>query len=335
MVQSTSERTGEFEIIANYFKDLTGQNGVVLGIGDDGAILDLLTNVDTQLVVATDSLVENVHFPQDASPYHIAQRALCVNLSDMAAMGANPRWFTLALTLPVEYAKPVWLKEFSAGLAEVAEEFHCSLIGGDTTCGPLTISITMLGEVTSGIALKRSGAKVGDSIYVTGHLADGGAGLAVVTHKNISKDISHSIRERLIHRFYRPQPKVSEGIDLTAVASSCIDISDGLIADIDHLCKSSGVSANVVTNKLPVLNDVTSGFPDDYLDWALYGGDDYQLCFTVPEENIDKLTGWIVDGRLVATRIGKIISCGELGPEVLLDDSPVNNSQKGFDHFGC
>lgn len=333
MVQLTSEQTGEFEIIANYFKDLTGQNGVALGIGDDGAVLDLLTNVNTQLVVATDSLVENGHFPQDASPFHIAQRALCVNLSDMAAMGANPRWFTLALTLPVEYAKPAWLKEFSAGLAEVAQEFHCALIGGDTTSGPLTITITMLGEVTSGKALKRSGAKVGDSIYVTGHLADGGAGLAVVTHKNINKDISDSIRERLIHRFYRPQPKVSEGIDLNGVASSCIDISDGLIADIDHLCKSSGVSANVLTELLPVHSDVKSFFPDDYIDWALYAGDDYQLCFTVPEKHMDKLTGWIVGGRLAVTRIGKIVSCGELGPGVLIDDSPVTKLQMGFDHF--
>ena len=192
----------------------------------------------------------------------------------------------------------------------------------------------MLGDVTSGMALKRSGAKVGDSIYVTGHLADGGAGLAVVTNKNISKDISYSIRERLIRRFYRPQPKVSEGIDLTGVASSCIDISDGLIADIDHLCKSSGVSANVSLHLLPIRNDVKSLFPDDYIDWALYGGDDYQLCFTVPEEHMDKLTGWTVGGRLPVTRIGKIISCGELGPEVLLDCSPANQSQKGFDHFG-
>jgi len=334
LVQSRSEQTGEFEIIATYFKDLTGQNGVILGIGDDGAIVDSFSKVKTQLVIATDSLVEDIHFPQEASPYNIARRALCVNLSDMAAMGANPRWFTLALTLPLKYAKPAWLKEFSVGLAEVAKDFNCALIGGDTTSGPLTISITMLGEVISGMALKRSGANVGDSIYVTGHLGDGAAGLSVVTNKNTREGLSHSLREHLHNRFYRPQPKITEGIDLTAIASACIDISDGLVADIEHLCKSSGVSADVSTMSLPVDANLSTAFPEDYLAWALYGGDDYQLCFTVPQEDVGKLTGWLAEGRLEATRIGKIITCGELGPEVLLDGLPVGESKKGFDHFG-
>tara|TARA_B110000091_G_scaffold31780_1_gene33129 strand:+ start:10120 stop:11136 length:1017 start_codon:yes stop_codon:yes gene_type:complete len=335
LLQPIPEKEGEFEIIESYFKGLTTQEGVLLGIGDDAAILDIYTASNKKLVVATDTLVEKVHFPGDTSAYNIAQRALCVNLSDMAAMGATPRWFTLALTLPSEYASSAWLKDFSAGLAEVAKDYNCALIGGDTTSGPLTVSITMLGEVTSELALKRSGAKVGDAIYVTGHLADGGAGLTVVTNSHNSENTTPHLRDRLHQRFYRPQPKVSEGLYLAAIASSCIDISDGLIADVGHLCKSSGVSADVSPSLLPIHTDVKSAFPDDYLTWALYGGDDYQLCFTLPNKKVAKLTSWIAEGRLEATRIGEIIACKDSGPEVLLDGAPINKLQKGFDHFGC
>ena len=333
MLQPIPDNDGEFEIIESYFKGLTNQNDVLIGIGDDAAIVNFCAVSNKKLVVATDTLVENVHFPSDASACSIAKRALCVNLSDMAAMGANPRWFTLALTLPFKYANSAWLKEFSTGLAEVAKDYNCALIGGDTTSGPLTVSITMLGEVTSELALKRSGAKVGDAIYVTGHLADGGAGLAVVTDSHNSENMTPHLRERLHQRFYRPQPKVSEGLDLAAIASSCIDVSDGLIADVEHLCKSSGVSADVSPSLLPIHTDVKSTFPDDYLTWALYGGDEYQLCFTLPNKDVRQLSDWIAEGRLEATRIGEIIACKDSGPEVLLDGASINKLQKGFDHF--
>ena len=216
----------EFSFISRYFKDLTGQQGVALGIGDDAALIDMTPG--QQLVVATDTLVEGVHFPLSATAEQIATRALCVNLSDIAAMGAKPKWFTLALTIPRETVSSDWLKGFSRGLAAVAKEYDLALVGGDTTAGPLTISITLLAEVPVDGALLRSGAAIGDSIYVTGTLGDGAAALAAIT--DISGD--RRISNRLLNRFYCPQPQVQVGIKLRGLASACIDISDGLVADL-------------------------------------------------------------------------------------------------------
>jgi thiamine-monophosphate kinase len=246
-------------------------------------------------------------------------------------MGANPRWFTLSLSLPRKLATNSWLKGFSAGLAEVADEFKCSLVGGDTTSGALSISITMLGEVPSGSAITRGGAKDGDFIYVSGALGDGAAALSVIQgNKNKEKIDS----ERLLRRFYRPEPKIEFGIKLRDVASACIDISDGLVADLGHICRSSGVSANVKTHDVPINDDVRTLCGLDSMEWALFGGDDYHLCFTVPEHLSALVDGWSADNFLDLKQIGRMTPCKDGFPQVFLDGSIVRQENRGFDHFG-
>ena len=301
---------------------------MALGIGDDGAVID--PDPAMQLVVATDTLVESVHFPADASAEQIATRALCVNLSDMAAMGARPKWFTLALTIPSDKANAQWLGDFSRGLAEVAAEFDIALVGGDTTAGPLTISITLMAEVPTGKALKRSGAKVGDGIYVTGHLGDGAAALALITDNTDIKDVSGY----LLERFYRPRPMVEEGIALRDVASACIDISDGLIADLEHICKASGVSAKLYTENLPIHPDTAEMSSQHCVSWALSGGDDYQLCFTVPPSQKKKIDHFVRLGELKATLVGNIEPDKESRELVTVDGQSATKKNRGYDHFG-
>ena len=298
---------------------------MALGIGDDAALVTPSAN--SQLVVATDTLVQCVHFPVDASAEQIATRALCVNLSDMAAMGATPRWFTVALTL--EKADAPWLAGFSCGLAQVAAEFDIALIGGDTTAGPLTISLTLIGEAPMGETLPRGGAKVGDSIYVTGTLGDGAAALSLLM-SNDNRGSSDS--ERLLRRFYRPHPQIQVGIKLRGIANSCIDISDGLLADLAHLCRASAVSANLISDCLPIHPSVERSSPQLCLDWALSGGDDYQLCFTVPQDNCTIINQWIELGELNATMIGQIQPLeGDKFP--IRVDNVATELKRGFDHF--
>jgi thiamine-monophosphate kinase len=302
-----------------------------LGIGDDGALINPSDN--QQLVVASDTLVEGVHFPDTATGRQIATRALCVNLSDMAAMAAQPRWFTLALTLPKEKANSAWLADFSAGIAEISKQFDIALLGGDTTSGPLTVSITMLGEVPPDESLQRSGAAVGDSVFVTGFLGDGAAGL-----KSISSESSYGIdSDRLLQRFYAPHPQIKKAIQLRGIASSCIDISDGLVADLGHICQASAVAATIYTEQLPIAEDVRELSPKDCTDWALYGGDDYQLCFTVGADKLDKVEQLIDCGELNASKIGTITATGDsVNLITVLDrgNNPVAVNKQGYDHFG-
>jgi len=308
---------------------------VSLGIGDDAALLE--PTPGHQLVVASDTLVEGVHFPSSASPQQVASRALCVNLSDMAAMGAVPRWFTLALTLPSEKANADWLSGFSAGLAKVASQYSVALVGGDTTSGPLTITLTLLGEVPQGEGLTRAGAAPGDAVFVTGTLGDCAAALNLILRKNSILEMS----DRLLQRFYCPQPQIQAGLTLRPVASACIDISDGLVADLGHLCKASGVTAAIQAQLLPIAEDVRNfaNFSDNFsaLDWALTGGDDYQLCFTVAPESLSIVDDWIEQGQLQATRIG-VLSADDksIDPVTVVDK---NNKiliieKAGYNHFG-
>jgi thiamine-monophosphate kinase len=306
-----------------------------LGIGDDGALIN--TSDNQQLVVASDTLVKGVHFPVDATAKQIGTRALCVNLSDMAAMGAQPRWFTLALTLPEEKANRLWLADFSAGIAEIAEQFDIALVGGDTTSGPLTVSLTLLGEVPVAESLQRSGAKVGDSVFVTGDLGDGAAGLKLTSSiLDISID-----SDRLLHRFYSPQPQIESAIKLRGIATACIDISDGLVADLGHICQASHVAATIYTQQLPIAADVRTLAPNNCIDWALFGGDDYQLCFTVTADKLDAIEQLINSGELNASKIGIIDRVNEAantsaGLVTVLDsnNSPVEINKQGYDHFG-
>ena len=298
---------------------------MALGIGDDAALLNM--PADQQLVVATDTLVESVHFPPQASSEHIATRALCVNLSDMAAMGARPRWFTLALTLPATMASTQWLESFSRGLATVAEQYDIALVGGDTTAGPLTISLTLLAEVPVAQSLRRDGAKPGDTLYVTVTLGDGAAALEIINRG----DLAHS--ERLLTRFYQPQPQIEAGIRLRNVASACIDISDGLIADLGHICKASGVRSDIQTELLPIHQELHQLWPQQAVDWALSGGDDYQLCFTVPQSRCEIVNQWIDAGEFDATMVGQILAPDNSKNLVIVDGIASADIKRGFDHF--
>ena len=304
---------------------------MALGIGDDAALLNVRPG--QQLVMASDTLVADVHFPATASSRQIATRALCVNLSDMAAMGAQPRWFTLALTLPRELANGEWLSEFSAGLGDIANQYNLALVGGDTTSGPLTVTLTLVAEVPAGEALTRAGAGPGDSVFVTGTMGDGAAGLNIATSKN-----RYSIdSDRLLQRFYRPQPQIQAGIKLRSIASACIDISDGLLSDLGHICGASDVTAVIQAELLPIAEDVQQLSPLDALEWALCGGDDYQLCFTVTEEQLPIVESWIEGGELDARKIGVIEAPEDSINRVSVIDKNNNLltiEKSGYNHFG-
>jgi thiamine-monophosphate kinase len=306
---------------------------VALGIGDDAALLDVTPG--QQLVMATDTLVSGVHFPATASGHQVATRALCVNLSDMAAMGANPRWFTLALTLPRDKANAEWLADFSAGLGEIARQYDVALVGGDTTSGPLTLTLSVVGEAPAGKALTRSGASPGDSIFVTGNLGDGAAALEIVS--SILENAERSDSDRLLQRFYCPQPQIQAGLKLRSVASACIDVSDGLLADLGHICKASAVTAVVQAEQIPIAADVRQVSPLDALEWALCGGDDYQLCFTVAPTQLATVERWVQSGELDASKIGIIeVSKESINLVSVVDKN--NNSltieKPGYNHFG-
>ena len=285
--------------------------------------------------MATDTLVSGVHFPATASGHQVATRALCVNLSDMAAMGANPRWFTLALTLPRDKANAEWLADFSAGLGEIASQYDVALVGGDTTSGPLTLTLSVVGEAPAGKALTRSGASPGDSIFVTGNLGDGAAALEIVS--SILENTERSDSDRLLQRFYCPQPQIQAGLKLRSVASACIDVSDGLLADLGHICKASAVTAVVQAEQVPIAADVRQVSPLDALEWALCGGDDYQLCFTVAPTQLATVERWVQSGELDASKIGIIeVSKESINLVSVVDKN--NNSltieKPGYNHFG-
>jgi thiamine-monophosphate kinase len=350
----------EFALIKRYFKqhgsitsDDSAQN-VVIGIGDDCAVL--VPDPGSEIVVTTDTLVAGVHFPEHANPALIAQRALRVNLSDIAAMGATPCWFLLALTLPE--LDEVWLERFSGGLREVSDTYDCSLVGGDTTRGPLTVTVSVLGRVPAGAALVRSGACVGDKVYVTGSLGDAGAGLGLLKGTNSdsgsfgsdsfdrdgfdgnsSKNnrpesrVSTGVSDYLLERFWQPTPRLVEGQILRDYASAAIDISDGLLADLGHICEVSNVGAELIMDSIPLSTSLTEvATKKEALALALTAGDDYELCFTVPQEKVAELESKIDAGLLSAQRVGGIVR-GE--GVICLDEDGliVNFPIMGYQHF--
>lgn len=327
----------EFELIRKFFQheqaDLLleekAQASVVLGIGDDCALLQIPTS--KQLAISVDTLVADVHFPADAKPDDIAERALRTNLSDLAAMGAEPLWFTLALTLPKnsEYLSEEWLRGFSRGLFRTANQYEIVLVGGDTTSGPFSITIQAMGAVDSQYALRRDGASVGDFICVTNYLGDGAAALAVIQNGlQLDETHEHYLRER----FYRPTPRLAEVNLLRSIASSALDISDGLVADLNHICEASDVGAVIDVENLPLspallaLNDVHQA-----RTWALSGGDDYELCFTVPPEKMPELAMLIAQEKINATVVGEIISGS--GVRCELDGETYELDSLGYQHF--
>ncbi len=293
----------EFDIIRNYFAGLgaaAASRGVALGVGDDAAILEVSPGY--QLVAAVDTLVAGVHFPPQAAGDAVARRALRVNLSDMAAMGARPRWFTLALTLAD--TDTAWLEAFSRGLALDAESYGCALVGGDTTRGPLTVSIQILGEVEPGRSLTRAGAEVGDLVYVTGELGAAAAALDYLADTTQAEQ-----RRALLDRYYLPTPRVAEGLQLRDLASAAIDISDGLLADVGHIAEASRVGVRLDARMLPLFPGLTEISGErQALRWALTGGDDYELCFTVPSDKQPDLQRLIDSGDIGATAVGEIVA---------------------------
>lgn len=317
----------EFELISRFFKN----NGITrkdvdLGIGDDGAIVTVPENC--QLVVTTDTLISGVHFFPDMNPRALGHRALAVNLSDLAAMGAEPAWISLALTLPE--ADIQWLEEFTAGMHEIAEYFNVQIIGGDTTKGPLTISVCAKGTVPKGKALKRSGAKNGDWIYVSGPLGDSGVAIEAQKGKH---DLSPRQLEAVKKRFEYPSPRVAAGQVLRGLASSAIDISDGLIADLQHILDLSDVGAIIDVEKVPVSDVLQEALTqEEYLPYALAYGDDYELLFTVPEDNKGMLEINLRQYGVEAICIGQIKgNAGEI--ELLKNEERFEINQKGYQHF--
>ncbi|QIU91972.1 thiamine-phosphate kinase [Yokenella regensburgei] len=319
---------GEFSLIARYFDRVrTSRMDVETGIGDDCALLNVPEK--QTLAISTDTLVSGIHFLPDISPADLAYKALAVNLSDLAAMGAEPAWLTLALTLPdVDEA---WLSSFSDSLFEQLNYYDMQLIGGDTTRGPLSMTLGIHGYVPLGRALKRDGAKPGDWIYVTGTPGDSAAGLAILQDRLTVTQADD--KAYLLERHLRPTPRVLHGQALRHLASSAIDLSDGLISDLGHILKASGCGANIVLDDLPFSDAVLRQVePDQALRWALSGGEDYELCFTVPELNRGALDVAVGHFGVPVTCIGQITGDAE-GMHFMRDGQRVTLDMKGYDHF--
>lgn len=273
----------EFEIIERFFKDAhpTSNGDLALGIGDDAAIINVPD--DSELVISMDTLVSGVHFFADALPEDIAYKSLAVNLSDIAAMGASSRWISLSLTLPDKDL--VWIEKFSSSFNHLAKEHGLVLIGGDLTKGPLSITVQMHGINPKGKSLRRSGANAGDSIYVSGKL-----GAAAYAFKSIEDSVLYpAATKEEIQRLHRPQARTKTGTTLRSIATSCIDISDGLFADLGHILKASKVGADIKLAEIPYSDSLKKLDKDKAIELALSGGDDYELCFTLPSGTPDSV----------------------------------------------
>jgi thiamine-monophosphate kinase len=317
----------EFELIEKYFSShKNARSDVIVSIGDDAAIVHVPP--EKELVVSTDTLIEGVHFPIETSPEDIGYKALAVNLSDFSAMGAEPAWLTLALTLP--RADDEWLKRFSQGLFELIEKYSLQLIGGDTTRGPLSITIQLMGFVSPGRALRREGAMPGDIIYVTGTLGD--AGLALLD-KNQPMNLNATQRIELNNRLQRPTPRLEIAKQLQGFASSAIDLSDGLGGDLQHILNRSHVGATVYVEKLPrskTLLELVS--THESIRLALSAGDDYELCFTAPEKASEEILAISKHCSVNCVAIGNIEQ--EPGLRwINADGKPYILTSQSYQHF--
>lgn len=296
----TNGALGEFELISRFFAKRGHGLGVSLGIGDDAAVLEL--PADSDLVAAVDTIVCGKHFLEDADPRSVGHRALAVNLSDMAAMGATPAWATLALTVPAADAD--WLQRFADGLLDLADAHGVALVGGDTTRGPLTVSVQILGHVPHGTALRRSGGNAGDILAISGTLGDAGAGLALL--KSPPAQLSPDANA-LIRRFDYPTPRVQLGLAARGMASAAMDLSDGLVGDLPKLALASGLAAHVEIERLPLSAPMRNLLnADQALDWALAAGDDYELLLAVAPNRFAELKAAADQLNLTLTAIGEL-----------------------------
>ncbi|MDO8263870.1 MAG: thiamine-phosphate kinase [Gallionella sp.] len=333
----------EFDLIRRYFTRATPS--ALLGVGDDAALLQ--ASAGNVLAVSCDMLVSGTHFFADADPYLLGHKTLAVNLSDMAAMGATPRWATLAIALPS--ADEAWLKKFSAGFFALAQQHGVELIGGDTTRGPLNLCVTIIGEVPAPQALRRSGAQIGDEIWVSGSLGDAALALAHLQGLTVLSGAEFDACAPALHQ---PQPRVALGTALRGIASSAIDISDGLLADLGHILEASQVGARLDFTALPVsptmrgqvigarascpqISGQDARAPANNLlgkQCVLSGGDDYELCFTAPAVRHAEILKIGASLELPLTPIGEIVA----GLECILHDAAGNQikpESSGYDHF--
>lgn len=320
----------EFDLI-ELIRRHAGQtrDDVRVGIGDDAAVLAVPAG--HELAVAIDTLVEGVHFPRGTAPADIGWKALAVNLSDLAAMGASPAWALLALTMPG--ADTAFVEGLAEGFARLAQPHRLALVGGDTTRGPLTISVAVHGFVPPGQALTRAGARAGDVVLVTGTLGDAAAGLHAVQHPPRDDDNRAGLRAFLSERLNRPTPRLAAGAALRGQATACIDISDGLLADLGHICTASGVGAEIEAAWLPRSSALLELYDETTaLHFALSGGDDYELCFTAPVARVADLQAGLARLGCGATKIGRIVE----GAGVRVrdaDGSWLATHRPGWEHF--
>ncbi len=313
---------GEFELIREFFTQPCRDAAVHLGVGDDAALLVVPEN--HELVVTTDTLVSGRHFPEDAAPFDIGWKALAVNLSDLAAMAAEARWVTLALTLPD--SSESFLREFAAGFFALAEKENVSLVGGDTTRGPLSITVTAMGVLPAGKALRRDGAKVGDDIYLSGTVGDAGLGLRVALQQ-WPDELPAADEAFVLQRLHRPEPRLALAKALRGLASACLDVSDGLAQDLGHVLRASAVGAVLDIEALPrsaALAGIDAAFADVL---ALTSGDDYELLFTAAPQQRESIAALSPP----CTRIGRITA--EQALVLCRKGVPVEMPHTGFQHF--
>ncbi len=323
---------GEFDLIANYFNWPTTNESVQVGVGDDAAVLTITP--EHELVISVDTLVRGVHYPLDISPQDIGYKSLMVNLSDIAAMGAEPRWFTLALTLP-EYDM-AWLEGFSVGLQQAAIEYGVALIGGDTTRGTSTISIQIMGEVKAGEALKRSQAQAGDDLYITNTTGDAAAGLFIYQGKQtVEPAESLSPAEAYcVSRLNRPTARVAESRSIRKYANACMDISDGLLQDLSHILYASQLSAVIDTAAFQVSDQLAELYSREVtLKFALSGGDDYELLFSIPRHLRETFIAEMRQNEMPVQRIGELINDSASDIGTIKDLRGNLLSADGFTHF--
>lgn len=317
----------EFELIRLFFTHATP--GATLGVGDDAALVRARPGME--VAISTDMLVAGRHFLVDTDPVLLGHKALAVNLSDMAAMGATPRWVTLSLALP--RADTVWLARFARGFMRLARKHAVDLVGGDTTRGPLNICVQIMGEVPEGQALRRDGARACDDVWVSGMLGDAALGVAALKGR-IRLDAR--ARKSVLRKLNAPTARVALGVALRGIANSAIDVSDGLVADLGHICERSHLAAQIELERLPV-SSMMRRFDDGAAKRSalLAGGDDYELCFTAPPERAPAVERASRAARVRVTRIGRMLPRHRTRPLVTVLDRGrlLRIARSGYDHF--
>lgn len=319
--------TPEFDLIQQFFARATMQTD--LGVGDDAALISITHGM--QLAISADMLVAGTHFFADCDAFQLGWKSLAVNVSDMAAMGAQPKWATLAIALPD--VNPAWLDQFSDGFFACAKQFSVDLIGGDTTRGPLTVSIQIMGEVPIGKAIKRSGAQINDDIWVSGQLGSAVLGLAYLKKTHLNSSLNADDIANCLQALNAPTPRIALGLSLRGIATSNIDISDGLLADLGHILRASNCGATLNLEAIPCIEVLKTSIQNPITqNYVLAAGDDYELCFTAPKSARNSIESISQQINCPVSLVGEIHTGNDL--KVMYQNQQLNISKKGFDHFG-